>query len=297
MSTSITTAFVNLYNEDFKHVYQRGGGILRQTCRTKDNVIGLTAYFNRIGKGTATTKARHGVITPMNQTHDAPSVTLVDFFAGDWVDRLDEAKVNMDERLALAEGGARALGRKVDDQIITALDATTQATITWTVTSKAAIRNALLSMVQALDALDVPNDGLRYGALTSKQWAFAMCVDQFQSADWVAARPYETGAPILSFKNYLGIKWCVHTGLPNAGVAGAKPFVWHRDAVGYASGKTPNNVAAFSGVPTQVMADITWHGDRFAHFINHCMSGGALLIDDTGVIEGSVDDSAALPTS
>src|SRR3546814_3503817 len=72
----------------------------------------------------ATTKARHGTITPMNQTHTAPSCTLADFYAGDWVDRLDEAKTMINERDKLASGGAMAPGRKVDDQITTVLDPT-----------------------------------------------------------------------------------------------------------------------------------------------------------------------------
>jgi hypothetical protein len=46
-----------------------------------------------------------------------------------------------------------------------------------------------------------------------------------------------------------------------------------------------------------VAADITWHGDRASWFVNHMMSGGAVLIDDTGVIEALWDDSAAIVTS
>src|SRR3546814_2958528 len=88
----------------------------------------------------ATTKARHGTITPMNQTHTAPSCTLADFYAGDWVDRLDEAKTMINERDKLASGGAMALGRKVDDQITTVLDTTSQTAVTITVTSSGAIR-------------------------------------------------------------------------------------------------------------------------------------------------------------
>ncbi len=46
-----------------------------------------------------------------------------------------------------------------------------------------------------------------------------------------------------------------------------------------------------------VAADITWHGDRAAHFVNHMMSGQAVLIDDAGVIEGDVDDTVAIATT
>ena len=149
-------------------------------CR-KSNVVGTSTSFQKIGKGAATTKARHGVIPPMNQDHTAIPCTMEDFYAGDWVDKLDEAKINHDERQAIALGGARALGRKVDDQIIVRLDATGQSVVSWVVTSSAGIRNSLLQMVEALDNNDVPNDGQRYGLLTPRAWSQAMTVEEFQS--------------------------------------------------------------------------------------------------------------------
>jgi hypothetical protein len=33
------------------------------------------------------------------------------------------------------------------------------------------------------------------------------------------------------------------------------------------------------------MTDITWHGDRAAHFVSNSMSQGASLIDAEGAIE------------
>jgi hypothetical protein len=284
-------------------VFQRQGGLLRQTVRTKDGVVGSSTTFQKIGKGTATTKARHASITPMNQDHTAIECTLADFYAGDWVDKLDEAKVNIDERMAIAQGGAWALGRKVDDQIITALDATTQTAVSGTVTSSAAIRNYLIEMSEALDNLDVPNDGQRYGVLTPRLWAMAMTVQQFASADYVGANglPFTEGAPIGRFKSFQNILWTVHTGLPGKGTNTAKVFAYHKSAIGYATGASPSNVSASAGngggFSAPVMADITWHGDRASHFVNHWMSGGAALIDDTGVIEGNHDDNEAIPTS
>ena len=132
MSTSIDQAFVSSYEAKVHEVFQRKGSYLKDAVRMKTDVVGSTAYFAKVGKGTATTKSRHGTITPMNQTHAQPSITLADFYAGDWVDKLDEAKTNINERDAIASGGAMALGRKVDDQIVTVLDTTTQTPTTIT---------------------------------------------------------------------------------------------------------------------------------------------------------------------
>jgi Phage capsid protein len=297
MSTTIDQAFIRQYEAEVHAVFQRRGGLLRPTVRVKDGVVGSSTTFQKIGTGIATVKARHGVITPMNQTHTALECTLADFYAGDWVDRLDEAKTNIDERMALAQGGAWALGRKVDDQIITALDATSQTAVTITVTSSAAVRNGLILGVEALDANDVPNDGMRFGLLTPRLWAYAMTVQQFASADFIGPNglPYTEGAPIGRWKDFMGVKWTVHTGLPGIEGNSGKGFVYHKTAVGYATGAHPGNMASQTG--SAVSADITWHGDRAAHFVNHCMSGGAKLIDDTGVIELNFDDNEALPTS
>jgi len=296
MSTSIDQAFVRDYEADVHLQYQRMGGYLRNCVRTKNNILGKSPTFQKVGKGTATTKARHGVITPMNQDHTPHECTLADFYAGDWVDKLDEAKTNIDERMVLAQSGSYALGRKVDDQIITFLDTTSETVVTITVTSSAAIRNGLLQMVEGLNTNDVPNDGNRYGILSPRMWSQAMTVKEFVSSDFVGLNglPYTEGAAFgQRFKDWMGVKWQMHTAVPGLGTTVAKSFVWHKNSLGYATGKHANNVAENEAVS----ADITWHGDRAAHFINHAMSGGAVLIDSTGVIEGNSNDETAIATS
>jgi hypothetical protein len=270
--------------------------MLLPTVFHKSGVVGSTAYFEKLGSGTAVTKSRHGEITPMNVTHTQPSATIVDFYAGDWADLLDEAKTNIEVRMNYARAGAYALGRKVDSQITTVLDSTSQSTITYAVTDFNAIQSSLLQMTEALDSNSVPNDGQRYGALTPRAYAQAMTVEAFASSDYVGSNglPFTEGAPgHRKFKDFMGVKWCMHPDLPGKGTSTAKIFVWHKSAIGYASGKHAGNVAANESVS----ADITWHGDRASHFINHMMSGEAVLIDDTGVIEGNLNDTSAIATS
>jgi hypothetical protein len=296
MSNSIDNSFIKDYESDVHAVFQRQGGFLRQTVRTKDGVVGLSTTFQKVGKGTASTKARHGVVTPMNQSHTPIECTLYDFYAGDWVDKLDEAKTNIDERMAIADGGAWALGRKVDDQIITELDATTSSTVSWVLTSAATVRNSMIEMLEALDNADVPDDGGRYVLLTPRAWSQAETVEAFSSMDYVKPgdMTFAQGNRTMGrWKFWRGAFWGHHTGLPGKGTATAKVFAWHKNAIGYGTGKHAGNVAANA----PVSADITWHGDRAAHFVNHMMSGGACLIDDTGVIEGNLDDTASIVTS
>ena len=79
----------------------------------------------------------------------------------------------------------------------------------------------------------------------------------------------------------------------STGTSTAKCFAYHKSSVGNAIQKAESNAAANDSVS----ADITWHGDRASHFINHMMSGNAVMIDDTGVIEGNVNDTTGVATS
>lgn len=299
MSTSINTSFVRQYERDVHDIFQREGSVLKPGVRFKPGVVGESTTFQKIGKGTATTKARHGTITPMNQSHTAITCSLSDFYSGDWVDRLDEAKTNIDERNAIARGGAMAIGRKIDEQILTVLDSTSETTVTWTLTSSGTIRNAMNAMIGDLMKNDAYEPGQMYGVLSPVAWEMASTVKEFASSDYIteSGKPYVQGAPVMRFKMWNQVLWTVHSGVPGVGTATSKVFVWNKRAVGYAAGKHAANLAGTMGKETSVGADITWHGDRAAHFINHAMSGGACLIDTTGVIEGNLDDTGTVPAT
>jgi hypothetical protein len=292
VSTSIDQAFIKQYERDVHQAFQRQGSQMLNTVRTKMDVVGASTTFQKVGKGTATTKSRHGIVTPMNQAHTPVECTISDFYAGDYVDKLDEAKTNIDERMVIANGGAYALGRKVDEQIITVADGTS-TTGSITVTSSAAIRNGLLTMVQKLWSNDVPNDGQVYCFITPLLWAMAMTVKEFASTDYVTDRPFMMGPMV---KRWNGALWSMHTGLPGVGTNEAKNFGWHKTAIGYAANGFGGNVAATGG-KSGVGADIWWNGERVAHFVNHSMAGGAALIDATGVVEMTHDDNEAIPVS
>lgn len=287
MSTSIDQSFIRDYTADVHEAFQRRGSFLRNAVRQKNSIIGESTTFQKVGKGTATTKARHGAIPPMNQDHTPITCTLSDRYAGDWVDKLDEARTNIDERMVIANGGAFAIGRAIDNDILTVADGTTQSVVTITLTSKATVRDSLLTWVQALNDNDVPDDGQRYAVVSPFVWSLALLLEEFSSADYVGpdGLPYTQAAPREQmWKDWMGIKWKSHTGVPGHNTATEKNFLWHKTAIGYAMG-------------ADITPDITWHGDHAAHFVNHWFSGGACLIDDNGVIEANVDATASRPTT
>ncbi|MCB9960253.1 MAG: hypothetical protein H6843_16780 [Rhodospirillaceae bacterium] len=275
MSTSIDKAFVKQFEREVHEAYQRMGSKLRSTVRSKGEVRGSSTTFQKIGKGTAAVKSRHGQVPVMNLDHTPVECELSDYYAGDWVDRLDELKISFDERQVVANAGAYALGRKTDELIIAALDdaAVAEAEDGTTKLTETKVMAAL----EVLGANEVPDDGQRYAIVGWRQWADLLGLEEFSSADYVG--PDELPWRGTQAKRWLGTLWMPHSGLPLA--ADVRTGFWyHKTAVGHASG-------------ADVETDVTWHGDRAAHFVNSMMSQGACLIDPTGVVKLPCLEAAA----
>jgi hypothetical protein len=273
MSMSIDQSFVKQFESEVHLVYQRMGSKLRGTIRTKNNVVGLSTTFQKIGKGTAGTKTRHGNVPIMNLNHTPVECILSDHYAGEYVDKLDELKINHDERAAAATSGAAALGRKTDDLITAAMDATTNPASIATAAVWADV-SVPISLMEAMGKADVPmGDDQLYSVVCWQAWGDLMVFPQFSSQDYVG----EDSLPFngVMAKRWLGMLWFPFSGLPTA-VGDTKQYCYHSAAVGHAIGQ-------------DVQADITWNGEKQAHLVVYSMSQGAKLIDDTGVIETVYD--------
>lgn len=266
MAPSIDQAFIKQFEREVHEAYQRMGSKLRPTVRSKGSVQGSSTTFQTVGKGTASTKARNAPVPVMNIDHTSKECLLSDYYAGDWVDRLDELKVNIDERAIIANAGAYALGRKTDELIIDALDAATEEVPVGTTGLTEA---KVLSAFETLGGADVPDDGQRYAVIGWRQWSDLLKLEEFSSADYVGDDQLPWRG--TQAKMWLGTLWVPHSGLSLA--SGVRTCFWyHKTAVGHASA-------------ADVQTDVTWHGDRASHFVNTMMSQGAVLIDGTGVVK------------
>jgi hypothetical protein len=165
----------------------------------------------------------------------------------------------------VAKAGAYALGRKTDELIITQLGTSSQFAGSDT---DGLTKGKVLTAFEKLGEVDVPDDGQRYAVVGWKQWSELLNIEEFANADYVG----EDDLPWkgTQAKRWLGTLWLPHSGLPKAN--GVRRCHWyHKTAVGHAIG-------------AEVKTDITWHGDRAAHFVNNMMSQGACLIDASGVV-------------
>ena len=270
MPNDVSVAFTKQYEREVHTAYQRRGSKLRNTIRTVNGIDGSSTTFQKVGKGVAGTKDRNGLVPVMNIEHTNVEAILVDYYAGDWVDKLDELKTNIDERKVISDAGAFALGRKTDDIILTELlTATTSIAVGTSHTTPA----KLLAALSALGTRDVVmDDGELYFICGWPEWTNLMTFETFASADYVPTAEMPFAGKGMVAKRWSGIMVTPSSLIGADGSNIATSVLYHSSSVGHAIG-------------AEVTADITWHGDRAAHFINHSMSQGAVKIDDDGMIK------------
>lgn len=269
MATQISNAFIKQFEAEVHMAYQRMGSKLRNTIRQSNNVTGNQARFQKVGKGAASTKSRHGQVNTMEVTHSNVDVTLADFYAADYVDTLDELKTNIDERQVLAQSAAAALGRKMDQLIIDVLDAGSNS-------ANIAHGSAGLTLAKALTVYetfgeaDVPDDGQRYFVVSPAGWADLLQIDQFSRAEYVgeADLPYAGG---MTAKKWLGFTFFTHSGL-TVDSSNRDCHAYHSSALGLATG-------------SDVRTEINYVPEKVSNLITSYFSAGAVEIDGDGMIQ------------
>ncbi len=264
MANTITNAFIKQFETEVHMAYQRMGSKLRNTIRST-NVSGSTARFQKIGTGSASTKSRNGNVTPMELAHTNVEVSMSDFYAAEYIDKLDELKTNINERQAVTQSSAAALGRKTDEIIVAAMDAGANSTQIHD-TGSALGKADLLTVFETFGAADIPEDGQRYLVMSPKGFADLYNINEFASSDFVGDQnlPFAGG---ITMKEFLGFKI-----FSTNAVSGGKNFAYHTTAIGI-------------GVNSDVSTEINYVAEKVAHLSTSMMSMGAVAIDDNGIYE------------
>jgi hypothetical protein len=266
MSLSIDQAFVSKFETEVKVAYQRVGSKLSNTMRRKTGIRAKQTTFFKAGAGTAGTKTRHGMVPLMNVDHAPVVCTLADFYAADYVDKLDELKADIDERKVLAEAGAGALGRKMDDIVTTAMNGVTTNVI---LNGSTGLTEAkCLTVFEQMGTGNIPSDGMRYFVIPPQGWTDLLAVASFADADYVGADdlPWKGG---MVARRWLDFMFMTHSGLPTASNV-VSAFAYHGPSVGVAIG-------------AEVTTETNYVPERVAHLITSYMSMGACVIDEQGV--------------
>lgn len=265
-ANTIDLSFVKQFESDVHLAYQRFGSKLLGLVRRKTNIVGASTTFQKVGKAIAGQKARNGVVPINNLAHEPIECTLADYYSGEWVDKLDELKINHDERMVAARSVAAALGRKADDLIVQAFETGTGETTATGAITLPKIEEAF----EYFGNLDVPDDGQRFLAVSPQGWTSLMQLPEFSSADYVPVS--EQTYPMIGYstKRFMSFNVFQFSGLNIDGGGIRHNLAWHASAMGAASGQ-------------EVSLDMTWQGKEASWLTVASMSQGAQLIDDEGV--------------
>ena len=270
MTATIDQAFVKQFEAEVHMAYQRMGSKLKSMVRNVNGVKGNTVQFQKVAKGSASTKARHAEVVAMNSVHSNVTATLSDFYAADYVDKLDELKVNIDERNIVAQNAAYALGRKTDEIITDTYNSGATALANNSAGSTTGMNlDKAQNVFEIFGNNDVPDDGQRYWVVGPKQWSDLLDIDQFSRAEYIgeADLPYKGG---MTAKRWLSFMWMGFSGLATSGSTDRHTIAFHKSSLGM-------------GVGSDVRTEVNYIPEKVAHLTTSYMSMGAVLIDSDGV--------------
>lgn len=280
MPPTIDEAFIRQYEAEVHEAYQQRGSKTRGAVRLKSNVVGKSTTFQKVGKGEANTKTRHGDVTPMNVDHSPAEVIFEDWYAPDYIDKLDELKTNIDERSVVVNAGAYALGRKVDKLQFAAARSGLPAAQKVAIGAAGLTRKKILEALEIFNLKDVPFDGNIFAYVGAHQWMELLNLSEFKDADYVGPDklPWLRGPEA---KMWLGVWWQVSTQLTLSGTT-RYCLLWNKQSMGWGE-----NLAG-------VWTDLSWVATKAAWLANNAIAGNSVRIDDEGVVELPCKDDTAL---
>lgn len=268
MATTVPVSFVEQYEAEVRQVYQRESSLLRGTVRTRTQVNASRIYFPILGKGEATQKARHADVVPMGLEHRRAMADMEDHYAPEYIDDLDQAKLNWSLASEYARASGFALGRKTDSIILDALDEAENEVSLATLDPDGDNSLTLAAMAAAtsmLNVADVPMDSMRYAVVSPELHSQLLMIPQATSSDFTTSQLLMNARePAM----WMGFRWIMHTGLPD----GVHGFLYHQQSVGL-------------GIAQDAKTQVDWVAQKVAWLVNSWMSMGATIVDPTGVIK------------
>ena len=268
MSVQITTAFVEQYKSNVFHLAQQKGSRLRDAVRT-ETVTGKSHFFERIGAVSAQLRtSRHSDTPRMDTPHSRRKVTMDDYDWADLIDNEDKVRMLISPQSDYAQAGAWAMGRAMDDAIITAAtgtslggvaggDSVTLPSGNKVVHGSTGLNLAkLLSAKEIIDASDVDPEEERFLVCTAGQITDLLNVEQVTSADYATVKALAQG----EIDTYLGFKFIRTQRLGTDGDGNRQVLAFTKSAIGLALGadiQTKISERADKNYATQVFLSMT----------------------------------------
>jgi hypothetical protein len=274
MAINLSTAFVTLFDAEVKQAYQ-GQAMLRGAVRVRSGVEGSTHKFPKIGKGVAQVRVPQTDVAPLNVTYGQVTVTLADFIAAEYSDVFMQAKVNFDERRELVQVVSAAIGRRQDQIILDALDASsTSLTVANSIGGADSNLNVakLREAKRLLDGNNVPMTD-RHLLIHADSLASLLSETAVTSSDFNTVKALVQG----DINTFLGFQFHLmgdraEGGLPIDGSSDRTLYAFHRDAIGMAEGIAPRT-------------EINYVAEKVSFLVASMFSAGSSSIDDEGIVK------------
>ena len=280
MSTQITTAFVNQFSSNVSMLSQQMGSLLRGSVDT-ESVTGEKAFFDQIGESAAIARtSRHGD-TPLVETpHSRRMVTLTTYEWADLIDDSDKVRMLIDPTSSYARAAAAAMGRAMDDTIITALGGAAKTGKEGTTSTafpsgqKIAHGSAgltvakLVSAKKLLDTQSVDPSIPRYIVVSPEQIEDLLNTTSVTSSDFNTVKALVQG----DVDTFVGFKFITSNRLSDDGTS-RLCYAWAQDGCKLAVGK-------------DVMARIDERSDKsYSTQVFYCATFGSTRMEEDKVVE------------
>ncbi len=290
MSSQVNAAFVQKFRDNFIHLSQQKGSKLRESVRVHTDVVGKYDHFDRIGQTSAQLiTSRHADTPTVDTPHSRRRVTLADYNWADLVDRADEIKMLSSPASEYMKAGVWAMGRTMDDIIITSFNGSatsvssddSTSSVSFDSNNQIAHGSADLSLAKVIQAAkiladnDVDPDEERYAVVGPAQIEAMLNSSTVTSSDYNSIRLLMKG----EIDTFMGFKWITSTRLPKSGNY-RKAFFYAKSAMGLSVG-------------LDVVTSIDKRPDKNNSMQPYAqMSLGSTRIEEAKIVEVSCDESA-----
>ena len=263
MALSVSTAFATLFDAEVKQKYQaqrKLSGLVRER----------DAQGSNTGKGTASIRTPQSDVVPINATYTQATATMVDYGAFEYSDIFNQSHVNFNDRSELVELVGNAIGRRMDQVVIDALDAATPATVangiggSTTDLNVAKIREA----AKKLNANNVPASD-RVLLIHANSLNSLLGETQATSIDFSTSRALMDG----SVNQYMGFTIVTlgdmdEGGLTIDGSSDRLAYAFHKNAIGL-------------GVSMNQQSRVDYVPEKTSFLVSSMFSAGAVAVEDT----------------
>jgi len=276
MSKYLSSVAVTEFDSMVKHAYQ-GKGLLKPAVTLRNNVVGDTYKFRRMGKGLANQKSTSDLVTPMNVEHEFKTATLTNWNAPEYTDIFDQADVNFDEKQELASTIADAIGRRCDQLVIDALDGSTPDAADIVHGGVSLTMAKIIAAQVSLRGQNVQNSNL-YAAVNAAGLGGLLNDEKATSSDYQTVKALVSG----DVNSLAGFQFIILGDRTEGGlsVTGNTVDSWffQRDAVGLAIG-------------IDMKTSVDWVPERTSYLCNGMLKAGSVVRDNGGLVKVEYKDN------